>query len=253
MHALAPADEAAPWIIRAKATGDEQVRLICLPYAGGSASTFRRWPARLPGVEILAVQTPGRETRLAEPPFHRIEPIVAGLADALRGELDGRYAIFGHSLGARTGFELARELRRRGERPPEALFISACKAPHIPRPPLPTFGSMPEKVFLARLRRMNGTPPEVLDNPEMLELFLPAIRADFAVVDSYEYADEPALDCPLRVFGGRFDSEAREDELLAWQAHTTTSFALTMLDGGHFVITTHEHEMVAAIAQTLSV
>jgi medium-chain acyl-[acyl-carrier-protein] hydrolase len=199
------------------------------------------------------VQTPGRETRLSEPPLTRIEPIVTGLADALHGELDRPYAIFGHSLGARTGFELARELRRRGERSPEALFMSACKAPHIPRPPLPTFESMPEKVFVARLRRMNGTPPEVLDNPEMLELFLPAIRDAFAVADSYKYTDEAALDCRLRVFGGRFDQEAREDELLAWQAHTTTSFVLTMFDGGHFVVISHEREMVAAIAQTLSI
>lgn len=255
MNTNPPLDAArasTPWLVRSKAAGDEPVRLFCLPYAGGGASAFRSWPARLPGVDVLGVQPPGRETRLSEPPLTRWQPLITALADAVAGELDRPYAIFGHSMGARVGFELARELRRRGQPAPVALFASACKAPHVPRPPLPKFDAMPEKVFVARLRRMNGTPPEVFDHPELLELLLPAIRADFSLADSYEYADEPALDCPLRVYGGSLDREAREDELLAWQAHTTQSFDLTMLPGGHFVIVSHEREITGAIAAELA-
>jgi medium-chain acyl-[acyl-carrier-protein] hydrolase len=241
-----------PWIVRPRESADAPIRLLCLSYAGGGASAFRAWPARLPGVEVLAIQPPGRETRMLEEPFRRIAPLVTGIADALRGELDTPYAIFGHSMGARAGFELARELRRRAQPGPTALFVSSCKAPHLPRAPLPPFESMPENVFLARLRNMNGTPPEVFDHPELLELVLPAIRADFAVVDNYEYTDEAALDCPIRAFGGTFDTEAREDELLAWQAHTTQSFNLQMLAGGHFTIVSHEQEITAAVAADLA-
>jgi medium-chain acyl-[acyl-carrier-protein] hydrolase len=239
------------WIARPAPPSDAPVRLLCLPYAGGGPSAFRTWPARLPGVEVLPVLLPGRETRMLEEPFDRMPPLVDALADAVAPELDRPYAVFGHSMGARLGFELLRELRRRDERAPLALFASSCKAPHVPRPPQPMFETMPEKVFVARLRTMNGTPPEVFDNPELLELVLPAIRADFAVVDHYEYADEPALACPIRAFGGTMDTEAREDELLAWQAHTTTSFGLRMLPGGHFTIVSHEPEITAALAAEL--
>jgi surfactin synthase thioesterase subunit len=239
------------WIARSAPPTDAPVRLFCLSYAGGGASAFRAWPARLQGVEVLPVLLPGRETRMLERPFDRMPPLVDALADAIAPELDRPYAVFGHSMGARLGFELLRELRRRDERAPLALFASSCKAPHLPRAPQPLFEQMPENVFVARLRNMNGTPPEVFENPELLELVLPAIRADFAVVDSYEYADEPALACPIRAFGGTMDTEAREDELLAWQAHTTTSFALRMLSGGHFTIVSHEQKITAAVATEL--
>lgn len=240
-----------PWITRPSPQPDAPVRLVCLSYAGGGASAFRAWPARLPGVDVLPVQLPGRETRMLEPSFDRMPLLVDALADAVAPELDRPYAVFGHSMGARIGFELVRELRRRDERPPVALFASACKAPHLPRAPMPKFDQMPENVFVARLRNMNGTPPEVFDDPELLELVLPAIRADFAVVDHYEYVDEAALACPIRAYGGTMDTEAREDELLGWQAHTTTSYALQMLHGGHFTIVTHECEMTESVGAAL--
>lgn len=200
---------------------------------------------------MLAVQLPGRETRLLEPPFREMGPLTMALTDAVVAELDKPFAIFGHSMGARLGFELARELRRRGMPAPAVLFVSACKAPHLPRTPLPPLEMMPEHIFVARLRSMNGTPPEILENPELLELVLPGIRGDFAVVDGYEYSDEPALDCPIRAFGGTQDTEAREDELLGWQVHTTSSFGLRMLAGGHFVIATERDEITRRIVAEL--
>jgi len=239
------------WITRPRADPAAPVRLLCLPYAGGGASTFRDWPARLPGVEVLAVQPPGRESRRLEPPYRRIGPLTAALADAVEAELDKPFAIFGHSMGARVGFELARELRRRAAPAPAALFVSACKAPHLPRTPLPSLELLPEHLFVARLRTMEGTPPEILADPEVLALVLPGIRADFAAIDAYEYTDEPALACPIRAFGGTRDTEAREDELLGWQAHTTLSFGLQMLPGGHFVIATEHDEMTRRIAAEL--
>lgn len=239
------------WITRPQESTTARVSLLCLSYAGGGASTFREWPGRLPGIEVLAVQLPGRETRVLEPPFRRMGPLVTALADAVEAEIDKPFAVFGHSMGARLGFELIRELRRRGGPAPVALFASACKAPHLPRTPLPSLETLPEHLFVARLRDMNGTPPEILENPELLELVLPGMRADFAVVDGYTYTDEPALSCPIRAFGGTQDTEAREDELLGWQAHTTSSFGLHMLPGGHFVIATQREAMTRCIAEEL--
>lgn len=242
---------ATDWV-PAAGPADEPVRLFALPYAGGGASLYRGWAAALPGVAVSAVHLPGREGRLAETPYDRIDPLVTALADAIDGLLDRPYAVFGHSMGARIAFELTRELRRRHRPGPFALIVSCCKAPHIPRIPKPPVGSLSPALFLQVLRRMNGTPPEILDDPDLLAALLPALRADFTLIDEYDYDDEYALDCPIRAFGGVEDSDAREDDLLAWQSHTTASFRLRMLRGGHFVVRSRQREMLAAIAADLA-
>ena len=245
-----PHSEDRSWFPERPADGS--ARLFAVPYAGGGASLYRGWAARMPSVAVVPVQLPGRESRITEEAFSRIEPLVASLADAADGMLDEPYALFGHSMGARIAFELARELRRRGQPDPLALVVSGCKAPHIPRVPNPSVVSLPEHLFVQMLRRMNGTPPEVFDDPELLAALLPALRADFTLIDQYEYRDERALTCPIRVFGGTEDSDARESDLLAWQTHTVSSFRLRLLSGGHFVVRTRQREMTSAIAQDLA-
>ena len=230
---------------------DRPVRLFAVPYAGGGASVYRGWGARMPSIAVIPVQLPGRENRIAETPFDQIEPLVAELADAMTTMLDRPYALFGHSMGARIAFELARELRRRGQADPLALIVSCCKAPHIPRVPNPSVASLPQHLFEKMLRRMNGTPPEVFDDPELLAALLPALRGDFMLIDNYEYRDERALECPISVFGGTQDADAREGDLLAWQSHTVASFQFRHLSGGHFIVRTAQREMTAAISQDL--
>lgn len=241
------------WITRPDPTTQAlPVRLICLPYAGGGASLYRQWPAALPGVDVVGVQLPGREERILEPAITSIAELVSAVADVVSDSLDRPYALFGHSMGARIAFELTRELRRRGEPTPALLFVSACKAPHIPRVPTPPISTLPDRLFARLLQGMNGTPPEILDDPEFMRTVLPTLRADFAVVDTYEYLDEPALGTPIRAFGGTQDGEVREDDLLAWQSHTTADFTVRMLRGGHFVVRTAAREMTRAIAADLS-
>lgn len=239
------------WIVRPGPAADAAVRLFCLSYAGGGASLFRSWPAALPGVDVAPIQLPGHEERMSEPPIADMPPLVTALAAAVCPHLDRPFAVFGHSMGARIAFELTRELRRRDAPLPVRLFVSACKAPHIPRVPTPPVMTLSDRLFTGMLRRMNGTPPEVFDDPELVRAVLPALRADFTLVDTYEYADEPALAVPISVIGGTEDPEAREDDLLAWQAHTTEDFRLRLLAGGHFVVRTRENELTAAVARDL--
>jgi surfactin synthase thioesterase subunit len=243
----------SPWFIRAAAAEqDPPLRLFCLPYAGGGASVYRGWPARLPGVEVLPVELPGRESRLGEQPYSEMAPLVTALTDAIGPELTKPYAIFGHSFGGRIGFELNREIRRRGLAAPLALFVSGCRAPHIDRVPTPKLSELPERMFAGMIRKLSGTPPEVFDDPELLKLLMPALRADFTIVDSYEYTDEPALPWPVHAFGGTEDPDAREDTLLAWQAHTSASFRLRSLPGGHFVVRTRQKEIAEAVGADLA-
>jgi medium-chain acyl-[acyl-carrier-protein] hydrolase len=243
---------AGPWISYPAAAPDAPVRLFCLPYAGGGASIYRQWPASLPDVEVATVELPGRETRLAEPAFIAMAPLVAELADAVEPHLDKPYAVFGHSMGARIAFELARELRRRNAPTPLALFVSGCKAPHIPRVPTPSMSAVPDRVFAGMLQQISGTPPEVFDDPELLQFLLPTLRADFTLIDAYEYADERALPCPIRAFGGTADPEVPEDALLGWQAHTSSSFRMRRLPGDHFIVRTRQRELAAAILADLA-
>lgn len=227
------------------------LRLFCLPYAGGRASVYRSWPEHLPDIEVAAIELPGRGTRFSETPYHDMRDLVTALADAIEPQLTKAYAVFGHSLGARIGFELLREVRRRATPAPLALFVSGCRAPHIPRIPYPPLAAMPDREFTRMLRQVSEAPPDVLDDPELLRLLLPALRADFTLVDSYEYVDEPALPWPIHAFGGIDDADAREDTLLAWRAHTSSSFRLRRFAGGHFVIHTRRRELAEAIVADL--
>lgn len=155
------------------------LQLFCFPYAGGSAQVFRPWQRHFSSqVSLWLAHLPGRGRRIAEPPFKSLKELVEVLADAIVPMLWENYAFWGHSLGALISFELARGLRRRSHALPGALFVSGRKAPQVPPSDPPTF-DLPEEDFITELKRLNGTPRELLEDPETLKLFLPTIRADF--------------------------------------------------------------------------
>ena len=224
------------WVSRRKPERRSRLRLFCFPYAGAGASIFHTWSDGVPAdVEVCPIQLPGRGIRLRERPFTELLPLVEALADALAPLLDQPFAFFGHSLGALVSFELAREIRRRYARHPARLFVSAGRAPQIPHfgPPI---NHLPEKAFLAELRCLNGTPEELLNHKELMEIALPLLRADFAVYETYMYSAEPLLDCPISVFGGLQDRRVNESDLEGWRAQSTGCFSLRMFHGDHFFL-----------------
>ena len=226
------------WFVCARPEPQPRLRLFCFPYAGGGPPIFRAWPEGLPaGVEVWAARFPGRGARLKEVPFTRIGPLVEALAAALEPYLNRPFAFFGHSLGALVGFELARELRRRDRPLPAHLFVSGCGAPHIPYPH-PPIHALPDPAFLEELRRLEGTPAEVLAHRELMQLLLPALRADFALRETYTCAPEPPLDLPITAFGGMEDERVNGERLEAWREQTTKAFTLHMLPGDHFFLNT---------------
>jgi medium-chain acyl-[acyl-carrier-protein] hydrolase len=228
-----------------------RLRLFCLPYAGAGASAFRAWPGDLPeDVEVYALEPPGRERRVAEPPLAALAPLVASFADAVSPLLDLQYALFGHSMGALTAFELTRELRRRGLPEPTHLVVSGFRAPHLPHR-APELYRLPEDALVAELRRLDGTPAEVLAHEELLALVLPALRADLTACETYVYTDAPPLTCSLSAWGGRLDADLAEDELSAWSCHTSGSFDVHLLDGGHSYPITARTAVTAKLAEML--
>ncbi len=209
---------------------------------------YRRWATALPaGIELAAVQLPGRESRLAERAIDRMGHLVAALATALRPHLDRPFAFFGHSLGALVAFELARRLAREGRPGPVHLFAAARRAPQVAGTQPPCH-DLPEPQFRAALARMGGTPPQVLDNDELMRLLAPTLRADFALAETYRYEPGPPLDCPFTVLGGLADVNTSALQLQGWAEHTRSTFGLQMLPGGHFFI----HSALARVLEVVT-
>jgi surfactin synthase thioesterase subunit len=212
------------------------LRLFCLPYAGGAAYIFREWQGSLPqDVEVRPIQVPGRGRRMGETPFRRLNELVEELAFAL-GPLDKPFALFGHSMGALIQFELARYLERRGGPRPLQLFLAGRRAPHMPSTEPSTY-ELPDAEFLAEIERLNGTPREILTNPEALALHMPILRADFELVQTYSYLPGTPLRCAMTVYGGEDDTDVTNDCLAGWRQHTTGPFNLRMIPGDHFFVT----------------
>jgi medium-chain acyl-[acyl-carrier-protein] hydrolase len=240
----------AAWIRRTKRMQRTSVTLFCLPFAGGGAAAFREWPDALPpSVEVCPVHLPGREARFGEPAISDMDELVDPLVNGLTPHLDGPFALFGHSMGGLIAFELTDRLRRRG-RPPAWLFASGTRAPHVPRRTEPRH-VLPDDRFVVAVREMNGTPPALLENPEILELMLPTLRSDFRLAEAYRYRPRPPLECPVAAFGGCDDPDVPEEDVSAWRQQAAGRFELHMLPGDHFFISSSRAELLPLIGKRL--
>lgn len=239
------------WMVRPEPRSEAQCRLFCLPFAGSGASQFVSWKALLPPfVELCAYQLPGREGRFREPAFVQAGVAAEHLADAMLPWLDRPYALFGHSMGALLAFEVARALRRRSVRLPFVLFLSAFRAPHLPRWQAP-MSHLPQAQLIERIRDMQGTPETVLRDPELMNFLLPTIRADFALCESYVWREEAPLPVPLIVVGGDEDVEAPPDRLEPWRRHTSACFRQELFPGGHFYLHANRERLLDLIVDAL--
>jgi medium-chain acyl-[acyl-carrier-protein] hydrolase len=228
--------QATRWFAVRRPNPCATLRLFCFPYAGGSTQIYRRWPEILsPDFEVCAVHLPGRGNRITEQSFYAVEPLVQAVASAITPYLDRPFAFFGHSMGAIISFELSRLLSERGGRVPAHLFISGRRAPQLQRDEEITH-NLPQSQFLSHVRNLNGTPDEVLEHPELMELMLPLLRADFSIVETYRYRPGPPLQIPLTAFGGVGDPEVPPPDVESWRAQTSAAFNLRIMPGGHFFL-----------------
>jgi surfactin synthase thioesterase subunit len=224
------------WLESLSSVQRQSLRVFCFPYAGGNAQVFRKWQRYFPSdIDVCLVHLPGRGNRIGETPFTRLLLLVDALANLFAREAQQPFVLFGHSLGALISFELTRELRRRRLALPLGLILSGRGAPSVPGLESPTF-NLPHDEFIAKIRGLNGTPKELLDDPETRDFFLPTLRADFEMVDTYEYHPEEKLSTPITVYGGIQDEEVRIESLRAWEELTSGSWRLRMFPGDHFFI-----------------
>jgi medium-chain acyl-[acyl-carrier-protein] hydrolase len=239
------------WQVCLRPDPQAPLRIFCFPYAGGGASVFRRWATALaPGVEVRAVQYPGRESRLREPPFRRLKPMVEALVDVLRPALDRPFVFFGHSMGATVAYEVARRLRRDGGPLPLRLFVSARQAPHLPWEEQPMH-DRPDAELREWLAKLGGTPEAVLQHNELMTLLMPLLRADFAIVETYQYEAGAPLDCPITALVGKEDSGTPRERMEGWAAHTSGGFEAQTLPGNHFFLHSAEEQVLQIVRDRL--
>ncbi|MEU6889414.1 thioesterase domain-containing protein [Streptomyces viridosporus] len=220
---------------------DARIRLFLLPHAGSGAIIYRDWPSMLPSdVSAQAVTLPGRHNRRAEEPYEDFEPLLDGLYEAVLDELDDDrpFAIFGHCLGAQLGFRVAVRLKEEGERQPLLLGMSGWSPIGFFKP-TEEQSRMPEAEMLEWIKKLGSFPAEVYDNPEMLALIVPALRADLRVSAQYE-DDGATVSCPLASYGGDCDPlQEAPDAMTHWADRSPQYLGHRGFSGGHFYIDTH--------------
>lgn len=238
--------------LKPKAVFNPRLRLFCFPYAGGSASIYHNWPVNLPAdIELVAVQYPGHATRLRESPCRQLNLILDDVERSIPSLCDRPFAFFGHSMGATVAFELTRRLAASGKQLPRHLFLSARSAPQL-APVKPAIHALSDEEFVDAMREMNGTPSELLEHRELMEMMLPIIRADFQALETWPYQPSLPFDVPISVFGGIADDGVPLANLDAWANQTTGRFKRHMFPGDHFFLHQHHAAILNIVSRTLN-
>lgn len=228
-----------------------QPTLLCLPYAGGDGTVFRAWPGALGARSGVAwAELPGRGDHFGLAALRRIAEQVHWLLPEVRA-IASPLVIFGYSMGALIGFELAHALCSAGAHAPALLMVAAHHAPGL-SPRSQMLHALPQPEFVRQLAAFEGTPAGVLDHAELLQLLTPRLRADFEACETYAPAARQPLDVPLVAYGGVADREVLPGALLHWAAFTRASFDCVLLPGHHFFLHGSADVLLRDVAWRLS-
>lgn len=241
---------ASSWFPTFDPASRDRLRLFCFPHAGAGVLAYRDWMGALPGMDVIPVLPPGRESRSGEPAFERIEDLIEALTPAIRALLDTPFAFFGHSMGAGVAFELTRSLRRAGAPQPKILIASSARAPQCrvdqSEKPEPS-----DTELIDELHGRGALPRALLDNPDALKLTLPLLRADSRMYRNYLYQPEPPLAIPIAAYGGDADRSVTTEDLDRWHEQTTASFTRREFEGGHFYLQAIRNTILEALRRDI--
>ena len=217
---------------------DSKIRLLCFHYAGGSSVSFYSWKNRiLHPAELMAVDLPGRGRSIIEPLLSNIDDVTTTLLQYIKHYTDKPLVFFGHSVGSLICFELAKVMKAEGLQPPVHLILSGCIAPQnlYKRRQICDFDT---KEFVEALKLYNGISQEVLNEPSLMEIFLPIIRADISIIEKYKYRGNDPLNCNITTIGSTDDPTVLIEDIKPWISHTSMQYDHHTLKGNHFFIRT---------------
>ncbi len=237
------------WVRRFHPSAEATAEVICFPHAGGTAAYWHSLSATLtPEVEALAVQYPGRQDRHREPAVTDLHVLADRIAEAIGEPVFRPRAFFGHSMGASLAYEVAVRLEGRPDAAPTALILSGRRAPSRWRP---TPEPADDATLIAKVRALGGTAAERLSDPDVLELVLPALRADHRALATYRDTPGAPVSCPVVALAGDADTESSVSDVDAWRHHTTGGFELRVFSGGHFFVADRLPARARLIARAL--
>ncbi|MFJ5222672.1 thioesterase II family protein [Streptomyces sp. NPDC088400] len=243
-------DASTDWIRRYHPSGASTARLICFPHAGGSASFFHPVSVRFsPGIDVIALQYPGRQDRRREPCIEDIGALADALAKEIQTLSDKPTVFFGHSMGSVLAFETALRLERQNANPPRAVIASGRRGPSTRRDE--QVHKRDDNGIISELRLLNGTDSAVFGDDELLRMALPAIRGDYTAIETYACEPDRRVRCPITVLTGDSDPRTTLDEADAWREHTEGAFRVKVFPGGHFFLADHQAEVNSEIAREL--
>lgn len=226
-------------------------QLFCFAHAGGGPAFFRPWLAGLaPEVAVRRVLLPGREGRFDEPPFRHIDELAGPLCAALEPYVDQPYALFGHSMGALVAYEVARRFSGPSGSAPACLIVSGRRAPGLAAGRR-RVSSLPDDEFVTEVGRLNGIPAEVLSEPDLLEMILPPLRADFELAETYRPRPGNRLGCPVAAYMSTADPETDYGGVLGWRETTTGEFTVRVFRGDHFYLKAGRPDVLTAVREDL--
>ncbi|OJX13879.1 MAG: hypothetical protein BGO77_01000 [Caedibacter sp. 37-49] len=225
-------------------------RLFCFHYAGGNAHIFYPWAKHLdPSIELISVQLPGHGTRFTEPLFTSMDPLIDNLGTQIVDYLDRPYFFFGHSLGGLIAYALTHYMQRNSLPLPDCLFVSGKTPPHFKTSD--KISHLPDLDFLEEVKKYNGLPEEILQNQELVEIWLPILRADFQILETFIRPDDYKLSCDLMALGGVNDIMVTPSRVELWQDYTTACFKALFFPGDHFFINPQQTQVIEMISKVM--
>ncbi|MGB1009785.1 MAG: thioesterase II family protein [Thiolinea sp.] len=241
-----------PWLTNFNLKPHNRIRLFALPYSGAGAGMYFSWSKHFHanGIDLIAIQPPGREQRIHEKPITHLPDLVGEILNSIYPLTDQDFAFFGHSLGGLIAFELTQKLIKEGKKIPKHLFVSAFRSPDIPNPN-PELHQLNDSVFLKKIAEYGGTPDTILKNNELMALLLPILRADFKLLETYRYQPTKPMSCPITLFNGEKDAIVKPVHMSNWRHHTNTRFRKVVFPGNHFFINDNRKEIISEITNQL--